>query len=284
MIEHFCCGMSDPIKERILIIRFKTLESSVFEGIFSLIKAYVKTKLADYEFVEEWRKIPEIKKPRMTDNGDEPDWSQMKLSVFRIARLKDKKNGILIQLSEDFLTINAISCEALNGIGDFDRLLQFYERFVPCLDDRVGSRFRDVKLKTEVVYGFDQEALQDFIIEKDCPGKRDYFDIQSIIHPGIESKPEGFDMNPPLHLSSHYSLSHQSKKFELDVVLDVDFRGGSSDAGWRMSLDLEALSREDPCLGNRWGVDLLRGMSDVQYECVRRLMTTDAFEKLKVRQ
>ena len=276
--------MSDPIKERILIIRFKTLESSVFEGVFALIKAYVESKFRDYEFVEEWRKIPEIKKPRMTDNGDEPDWSQMKLSVFRIARLKDKKNGFLIQLSEDFLTINAIPGEALNGIGDFDRLLQFYERFVPCLDDRVGSRFRNVKLKTEVVYGFDQESLQDFIIEKDTPGKKDYFDIQNIIHPGIESKPEGFDMNPPLHLSSHYSLLHQGKRFDLDVVLDVDFKRGNSDAGWQMSLDLEALSREGPCLGNRWGLELLREMSAVQYECVQQLMTADAFKKLKVRQ
>lgn len=276
--------MSDSIKERILIIRFKTLESSVFEVVFALIKAYVESKFRDYEFVEEWRKIPEIKKPRMTDNGDEPDWSQMKLSVFRIARLKDKKNGFLIQLSEDFLTINAISGEALNGIGDFDRLLQFYERFVPCLDDRVGSRLRNAKLKTEVVYGFDQESLQDFIIEKDTPGKKDYFDIQNIIHPGIESKPEGFDMNPPLHLSSHYSLLHQGKRFDLDVVLDVDFRRGNSDAGWQMSLDLEALSQEDPCLDNRWGLELLRGMSDVQYKCVEQLMTADAFQKLKVRQ
>ena len=233
--------MKNPIQERVFILRFKTLEPNVFESVFAMIKEYVKNKLSEYAFVEEWRKIPKIKNPRMTDDGNEPDWSQMKLSVFRIARLIDKKNGILIQLSEDFLTINAISCEASDSVGDIDRLIKFYIKFIPCLDDRVGSRFKNIRLKSEVVYSFDQEMLQDFIIDKNHTGKRDYFDIQSIIHPGIESKPEGFDMTPPLHLSSHYSLLHQGKRFELELVLDVEFQINKETSGWQMCLDLIAL-------------------------------------------
>ena len=276
--------MKDPIRERVFILLFKTLEPNVLETVFLMIKDYVKNKLDDYAFEEEWRKIPQIKKPHMTDNGDEPDWSQMKLSVFRIARLIDKKKGILIQLSEDFLTINAIPCEASDSVGGIDRLLGFYRKFVPCLDNRVGSRFKCVKLRSEVVYAFDQEMLQDFIIDKNGTGEKDYFDIQSIIHPGIESKPVGFDMNPPLHLSSHYSLLHQGKRFELELGLNVEFQRTKDASGWQMCLDLIAENRESPEIGNHWGAELLQAMSDVQYECIQRLLTKDACEKLKVLQ
>lgn len=276
--------MKDSIKERVLVLRFKTLDSDVFHGVFAMIREYVGNRLGEYAFVEEWRKIPQVVKPRMTDDGNEPDWSQMKLSVIRIARLIDKKSGILIQLSEDFLTINAIPCDISDSVCGMDRLLKFYEDFVPCLNDRVGSRFRQARLKLEVVYSFDQEMLHDFIIDKNHTGKRDYFDIQSIIHPGIESKPEGFDMNPPLHLSSHYSLLHQGKNFEVELNLDVEFRRDGEAPGWQMCLDLIALNRESPDVGNRWGAGLLKGMSDVQYECVQQLLTKDACEKLKVRQ
>ena len=276
--------MKDPIKERVFILLFKTLEPNVLEVVFRMIKEYVKDKLGRYAFEEEWRKIPQIKKPRMTDDGNEPDWSQMKLSVFRIARLIDKKSGILIQLSENFLTINAIPCETSDSVGDMGRLLGFYREFVPCLDDRVGSRFKHVRLKSEVVYAFDQEMLQDFIIDKNHTGKKDYFDIQSIIHPGIESKPEGFDMNPPLHLSSHYSLLHQGKCFELELELDVEFQRNKETSGWQMCLDLVAENRESPEIGNHWGAELLQAMSDVQYECIQRLLTKDACKKLKVQQ
>ena len=275
--------IKDPIKERVIVLLFKTLGTDVFEEVFALIKEFVKNKLDEYTFIEEWRKIPQVKKPRMTDDGSEPDWSQMRLSVFRIARLIDKKNGILIQLSENFLTINSIYVDMSDGIGDVERLLQFYEKFIPCLDNRVGSCFRQARLKFEVVYSFNQEMLQDFIIDKNHTGKKDYFDIQSIIHPGIESKPEGFNMNPPLHLSSYYSLLYQDKNFELEFELDVGFDRGQVGAGWSMSIDLVALNRETPDVGNRWGTKLLQSMSDVQYECIQRLLTKEACAKLKVR-
>lgn len=275
--------IKDSIKERVIVLLFKTLEADVFERVFDLIKEFVKNKLDEYTFIEEWRKIPHIKKPRMTNDGSEPDWSQMCLSVFRIARLVDKENGILIQLSENFLTINSIHSEKSDSIGDVGRLLQFYEKFVPCLDNRVGSCFKQARLKFEIVYSFDQEMLQDFIIDKNHTGKNDYFDIQSIIHPGIESKPEGFDMNPPLNLASHYSLLHQGKIFELEFQLDVSFNRSQEGFGWGMCIDLIALNRENPDVGNRWGAKLLQCMSDVQYECIQRLLTKDACEKLRIR-
>ena len=182
------------------------------------------------------------------------------------------------------LTINAIPSESTDDVGDIDWLVRFYREFVPCIDDRVGLCFKNASLKSEVVYAFDQEMLQDFIIDRNNTGKRDYLDIQNIIHPGIESKPDGFDMNPPLHLSSHYSLLHQGKSFKLELGLDVEFKERKDASGWQMCLNLMALSRESPEVGNQWGAGLLQTMSDVQYECIQRLLTKDACEKLKVQQ
>lgn len=97
-----------PIKERIVVIRYKTLSEEVYRKICDALGAFLSETFPCDNFKSERLNRPEITLPSPTIGDTEPDWTKVKISVDRPSRFWDSSRSKCVQFFKDSLTVNLI--------------------------------------------------------------------------------------------------------------------------------------------------------------------------------
>lgn len=280
--------MHNPIKERVFVLLLKELSASDYGLVCATLRKIVADDLSDFSFKEKRLNIPQVKRPHMTTDGSEPDWSQLRLFVKRICIFEDETKHLLIQIANNFLSVNAIAVEDDDemGIETFEELLKLYKSFMSAIqaEDSLMHLLKPYKLKSETLYVFDDAALDTFVIDRNNTGKRDYLDIRQFLHPGIIPKIETVEMIPPLEMKAHYMVrTDNGIETRLEASLNIDYRSGEVRHGWEFMFELTIDSSEAPTVENCWGAEmLLLEMEDTKNMSIVKFLTESAIEKMGV--
>lgn len=272
--------MRNPIKERVLVLQLKGLSPDNYVRASENIRKLVLERLSGYSFEEKTLKIPQVRRPKRTIDGKEPDWSELRLSVKRICIFEDRQNQILIQLSNEFLSVNSITGKDDDlGAGSFECLFKFYKAFVSALNDYDVRFLKPESLRSQVLYVFDREALAPFVTDVDNRGYPNYLDIRRFLQPGIIPKIDVIEMCPPLDMNANYQVKRPEGGYVgIEVAIDIEYKRREQYEGWEFMFDLtiEAPRKLDD--RNRWGVEDLQDMDTIASDCLPRFFLEDALD------
>ena len=123
--------MKAPIKERIIVLRYKRLADEAYRKICSALLDFLAKGLADEFFVEEKMNLPSVALPVATLGSIEPDWAQLKISVDRPSRFWNHDKTKCIQFYREYLTVNLIDDFEGKVVGSYEELCKFFVRLLP---------------------------------------------------------------------------------------------------------------------------------------------------------
>jgi len=127
--------MKAPVRERIVVFRYKRLEVEVYRKICDALGPYLCQNFPNEKFTEERLNSPEVTIPLQTVGDQEPDWSQLKVSIDRPSRFWNEARTRCVQFFRDYLTLNCIVTNASN-VGTYGDLEQFLKTVLPFLAER----------------------------------------------------------------------------------------------------------------------------------------------------
>lgn len=151
-----------PIKERIVALRYKRVTDEVYREVCDALGAFLLRAFPDDGFVVERLNRPEVTLPCPTIGDEEPDWSQVKVSVDRPSRFWSADHTKCIQFFKDCLTVNLISGGERTPWRHGD-LFAFFEALLPFIvaHDR---RFEISKCSVDYQNLLDQGQLKPYIV------------------------------------------------------------------------------------------------------------------------
>ena len=123
--------MKAPIKERIIVLRYKRLADEAYRKICDELLGFLAKGLADESFVEERMNLPSVTLPVATLGSTEPDWSQLKVSIDRPSRFWNYDKTKCIQFYREYLTVNLIDDLEGKAVGSYEELCGFFLRLLP---------------------------------------------------------------------------------------------------------------------------------------------------------
>lgn len=274
--------MTATLKERVYVLPIEFLDENSYDKVHVALRQFLEKRMAGYVFSEEWQKIPVVARPRMTVNGDEPDWSQLKLAVRNVAIFRDGAARVLIQLTEKFISINSLFSIDDESPASLEALNELYERFIEFFDEDVLRLVKPLSILSEVYYVFGNDCLDSYVIERD---KREYpyfLDIQSIMRSGVLPRLP-MEMTPPLRQESHYRIVREGNEFSALVNFDIGCPNANPKNGWRFALDLKVDGHVLPRVENRFGFGVATSdLEEVLKECAKQIFADDAVKRLGV--
>ena len=154
--------MKAPIKERIVVLRYKRLADEVYRGVCDAFVAFLREELADESFTEEKMNLPSVTIPGPTIGDVDPDWKQLKVSVDRPSRFWNSNRTKCVQFFKNVLTVNLIEKDEVCK-GSHELLFSFFERLLPFFAE-YGKTFEIIKAGIDYQNVLEGEQVSDFVI------------------------------------------------------------------------------------------------------------------------
>jgi len=153
--------MRAPIKERIVVFRYKRLADDAYRKVCDALSAFLKTELADESFTEERMNLPSVAIPIPTVGNIDPDWAQLKVSVDRPSRFWNSDHTKCLQFFKNILTINLIENDE-KCKGSHEALFSFFEKLLPFLSEH-GKVFEVTNAGIDYQNLLEGEQVSDFL-------------------------------------------------------------------------------------------------------------------------
>lgn len=151
-----------PIKERIVVIRYKPLSEETYRMICDALGVFLSKVFPDEDFKSERLNRPEITVPKPTIGDDEPDWTKVKISVDRPSRFWNASRSKCVQFFKDSLTVNLISHNESTP-WNHDDLFAFFEVLLPFFSKH-GKYFTITKSSIDYQNVLDHNQLSPYIV------------------------------------------------------------------------------------------------------------------------
>lgn len=273
--------MKASLKERVYVLPIEHLDEMAYSKAHLALREFLEGRIGVYSFREEWQKIPVVTRPRITVNGDEPDWSQLKLAVRNVAIFRDRNARVLIQLTESFISINALVSADEETPASLEILDDLYKRFLAFFNGQDSNLVKPLSLISEEYYVFDKEHLDPYVIERDSRPYPHFLDIQKVMRPGVIPKLQ-MEMNPPLKQASRYLAKKDGIDFHVFVDIEIGIPGGNPENGWQFALDVKIDSLTAPTAQNAFGLEKASALESVMKDSLGQLFSDDVVTTLGV--
>jgi len=134
--------MRAPIKERIVVLRYKRLADEAYRSLYDAWVAFVSKLPAGKCLSEE--KLFQLSFPQSQIQVQQPDWSKLSVTVDYPSRFWNAGHTHCVQFFKDCFSINLVSGKDQDG-GSYEKLCEFLMDIMPFVHEHakafVGSCF-----------------------------------------------------------------------------------------------------------------------------------------------
>ena len=122
--------MKAPIKERIVVLRYKRLDETQYREIYDSLTTFMSSS-AEVPYVAERLNFPHATLPVPTTGEHDPDWAQFKVAIEYNYRFWNQSRTRCVQLFHDYMTVNLIENDKRDVPGSHEELFAFFETILP---------------------------------------------------------------------------------------------------------------------------------------------------------
>ena len=220
--------MRPPIRERIVVFRYKPLDDAVYSGVLDSLSRFLKDHCSADGFKEETMNRPVVTLPLATIGDKEPDWSSLKVSVDRPSRFWSEDRAKCVQFFNDYLTFNLITQQA-RPVRSHEDLFDFFMKFLPFLEKH-RKDLSITKAGIDYLNELDPDQLSPFTVNA---GRT--LEIARILRgPMLGQKIDGAMFTPPvIHKFSYAPNETSSGSFPAVLSVEIVLPENKGN-GWNM--------------------------------------------------
>lgn len=270
--------MKAPIKERIVVLRYKRITSALYGALCDELKQYLRDSLPDVQMAEERLYQPNVSFPAPPVGEKEPDWSQLKVSLDRPSRFWNVSHDRCIQLFRDCFTVNLITKPSSSG-GNFNDLCAFFMRIAPFLKKHSKS-FEELRFSLDYVNQFKGSQLNDFL-EKDG----DTLSVGKLINtPVLGPTIPGMSFRPPVEQHLNYGPDTESGAASRNkVFVSISIPEPKPAKNWLVNVTFRAEPlRSAGLLKDEDMAMVLSGMHESVRSCFKNVFAQYALDKMEL--
>ena len=278
--------MRKPVREHVLVILFNELSSVQFTKVKESLSRFLDKVYCSENCSFECKiaSIPHVTTPDPTFDGSDPNWSDLKIRVQRVYRYVCKSKLLAVQLSNGFMTINALRSKETHEPSSFAEWCAQCEEIVRFWGDSdlPAVKFRDFRY--ECVYEFSEEHLLPFLKHKSQQDYFDYFELRDFMHnPCQDPQLQGFDFFPPFYQRARYEVKQGGEPHQLRLEINVPKpdSGENKSSEWCVRVDMTCFADAGPAAPNLWGAKCLLSLNEVARLGISRLLSQKANECLR---
>lgn len=202
--------MKAPIKERIILLRYKRIMPDSYASLCGAFRAFVAKFQADGALSEELLYQPEVSFPAPPVGDKEPDWSQLKVSLERPSRFWDKSHRLCVQIFRECFSVNLVTKNGYEDCG-FTELCAFYDLILPFLKEHKHA-FESTQFSVDYVNQLSGAQLKDFL-EKDG----NTLAVGKLLNmPALGPTIPGMSFRPPIEQHLNYGFEDPKDGSPLD--------------------------------------------------------------------
>lgn len=234
--------MKAPIKERIVVLRYKRLDVEAYRRICDMLKGFLLAKLSDLSFSEERINSPEVTVPVPTVGAQEPDWSKLKVSIDRQSRFWNAQHTRCVQFFRDYLTINCI-VPSPSKPGSYSELKEFFVALLPFLRENAKA-FKILTAGIDYENRLDDLHLQAFL--KDGGQRLELQELFNCFRVG--PRIDGADFVTPINQKTSWTSLPDTTPYAYRLTESIEVPATKATDGWRVRVLLSASSAQFPGL------------------------------------
>ena len=270
--------MKAPIKERLVVLRYKRIASAMYGALCVDLKQYLAKSLLDMQMSEERLYQPNVSFPAPPIGEKEPDWSQLKVSLDRPSRFWNAAHDRCIQLFRDCITINLIT-KPNSSEESFKDLCAFFLRIVPFLKDH-SKAFDELRFSLDYVNQFKGAQLDDFL-EKDG----DTLEVGKLINmPALGPAIPGMSFRPPIEQHLNYGPDADAvPRSQNRVFVSISIPEPTAAKNWLVNVTFRAEPLRSANLLKDMDVSMvLSGMHESVRSCFKNVFAAYARDKMEL--
>lgn len=151
--------MKAPIKERIVVLRYKRLSDEAYRNLCDAWSVFVSKLPTDKCLKEE--KLFQLSFPKSQIQVQQPDWSKLSVTVDYPSRFWNAAHTHCVQFFKDCFSINLVSGKDQDG-GSYEKLCEFLMDIMPFVHEHAKA-FAESRFSLDYVNQLSGAQLTDFL-------------------------------------------------------------------------------------------------------------------------